>query len=164
MKRFTSSVVTSVVLLGGLSLVIGSTRAVSAQSDPAIGNWKLNLAKSKYTPGPLPKSQTATITAAGTGIKVSTKGMDAEGKPTLTEYTVGDDGKDAPVKGNPAYDATSLKRIDASTTELARKRAGKVVQTARRAVSADGKTMTVTTTGTNEKGVKINNVAVYDRQ
>jgi len=31
-------------------------------------------------------------------------------------------------------------------------------------VSSDGKTMTVTTTGTDERGRKINNVAVYDRQ
>ncbi len=164
MKRFTSSLITSVVLLGGLSLVIGSTRAVSAQSDPAIGTWKLNPAKSKYFPGLPPRSQTVTIAAAGNGIKVSSKGIDAAGKPTSTDYTVAEDGKDVPVKGSPSYDMTSMKRINPSTTELARKKSGKVVQTARRVISSDGKTMTITTTGVNELGDKINNVGVFEKQ
>ena len=145
-----------VVVLGAVSL--------SAQTDPAVGTWKLNVAKSKYDPGPAPKSNTITITAAGKGLKVSAKGTDAEGKPTTTDYTVSDDGKDAPVTGQAAYDSVSVKRIDKNTTEMTRKKAGKVVQTARRAVSADGKTMTVTATGTNEKGQKINTVGVFDRQ
>ena len=34
-----------------------------AQSDPSVGTWKLNLTKSKYSPGPLPKSNTVTIAA-----------------------------------------------------------------------------------------------------
>jgi hypothetical protein len=73
-------------------------------------------------------------------------------------------GKDVPVKGSPSYDMTSAKRIDANTTELIRRKAGKVVQTARRVVSADGKTMTITTTGVNESGDRINNVGVFEKQ
>jgi len=38
------------------------------------------------------------------------------------------------------------------------------VQTVRRVISADGKTMTVTTTGENEAGVKVNNVTIFERQ
>jgi hypothetical protein len=164
MKRVKSSVIASVVLVGGLSLVIGSTRAVLAQSDPAIGTWKLNAAKSRYNPGPPPKSQTITITAAGNGITVMSRGTDAAGKPLATDYTVAFDGKDVPVKGSPSYDMTSAKRVDANTTELTRKKAGKAVQSVRRAVSADGKTMTITTTGVNENGDKISNVGVFDKQ
>jgi hypothetical protein len=164
MKRFRSSVVTSVVLLGALSLVIGSTRAVSAQSDPAIGTWKLNVAKSKYVPGPAPKSNVITITAAASGLHVVAKGEDATGNPTGIDYTATSDGKDSPVKGAPAYDTTSLKRIDANTTEQTRKKEGKMVQTATRKISADGKTMTVTTRGKDESGRTLNTVAVYDKQ
>jgi hypothetical protein len=131
MKRFRSSVVTSVVLLGGLSLVIGSTRAVSAQSDPAIGTWKLNVAKSKYVPGPAPKNNVITITAAASGYHVVAKGEDATGNPTSIDYTATSDGKDSPVKGAPAYATTSMKRIDANTTQQTRKKEGKMVQTAR---------------------------------
>jgi len=144
-------------------VVLGAATAW-AQTDPAIGTWKLNPAKSKYDPGPVPKSNTIVITAAGKGIKVSAKGVDGDGKPTSTDYTVATDGKDVPVKGPAAYDSVSARRIDPNTTELTRKKAGKVVQTATRAVSSDGKTMTVTTTGTDEKGRKVNTVAVFDKQ
>ena len=164
MQQFRSSVVAAVVLLGGLSLVVGSTRTVSAQSDPAIGTWKLNTAKSKYNPGPMPKSNTITITAVASGLHVVAKGEDAAGKPTGIEYTATSDGKDSPVKGAPAYDTTSLKRVDANTTEQTRKKEGKTVQTVTRKVSADGKTMTVTTRGKDEKGRTLNTVAVYDKQ
>ena len=57
-----------------------------------------------------------------------------------------------PVIFNLAYDSLSLKRIDANTSELVRKKAGKVVQTARRVISADRKAMTVTTTGIDDEG------------
>ena len=134
-----------------------------AQADPAVGTWKLNLAKSTYVPGPLPRSNVITIAAAGTGYHVTAKGEDAAAKPTSIDYTVTFDGKDSPVKGAPAYDTTSLKRIDANTTEQIRKKDGKTVQTATRKISADGKTMTVTTRGKDEAGRTLNTVAVYDR-
>jgi hypothetical protein len=136
---------------------------LGAQADPAVGTWKLNLAKSKYVPGPLPKSNVITIVAAGSGYRVTAKGQDAAGNPTSIDYTVTFDGKDSPVKGAPAYDTTSLKRIDANTTEQIRKKEGKMVQTATRKISADGKTMTVTTRGKDEAGRTLNTVAVYDR-
>ena len=146
-----------------LAVVLG-TALVWAQADPAIGTWRLNPAKSKYDPGPVPKSNTVVITAAGKGLKLSAKGVDGEGKPTSTDYTVATDGKDVPVKGPTAYDSLSAKRIDPNTTELTRKKAGKVVQTATRAISSDGKTMTVTATGTDEKGRKIHTVSVFEKQ
>ena len=164
MRHVSSSVIASVVLVGGLSLVIGSTRAVSAQSDPAVGTWKLNAAKSKYDPGPMPKSNTITITSTGSSYHVIAKGEDAKGVPTSIDYMATFDGKDSPVKGAPAYDTTSLKRVDANTTEQTRKKEGKMVQTATRKISADGKTMTVTTRGKDEAGRTLNTVAVYDRQ
>lgn len=164
MPRISRSVVTSIVFLGGLLAVCGSTRSAFAQSDPAVGSWKLNVTKSRYSPGPAPKSQTITITAAGNGIRVSAKGVDGDGKATSTEYTASYDGKDVPVLFNLVYDVTSLKRIDANTSELVRKKSGKVVQTARRAISAEGKTMTITTTGVDDKSRKVDNVAVYDKQ
>jgi hypothetical protein len=136
---------------------------LGAQTDAAIGAWKLNPAKSKYVPGPVPKSNVITITVAGAGYHVTAKGEDAAGKPTGIDYTATFDGKDSPVKGAPAYDTTSLKRIDANTTQQIRKKGGKTVQTATRKISADGTTMTVTTRGKDEAGRTLNTVAVYDR-
>ena len=148
-------------LVGCLALM---SVLVGAQADPAIGTWKLNAAKSKYNPGSPPRSQTITITAAGSGIAVMSRGTDATGKPLATDYTVAFDGKDVPVKGSPSYDMTSAKRVDANTTELTRRKGGKVVQTSRRVVSAGGKTMTITTTGVNENGDRISNVGVFEKQ
>jgi hypothetical protein len=164
MTGINRSVVTAVVFLGGLLAFSGSTRSAFAQADPAVGSWKLNVGKSRYSPGPAPKSQTITITAAGNGIRVSSKGVDGDGKATSTEYTASYDGKDVPVMFNLAYDVTSLKRVDANTSELTRKKGGKVVQTARRVISAEGKTMTITTTGVDDKNRRVDNVAVYDKQ
>jgi hypothetical protein len=145
-------------------LVIACGAALSAQTDPAVGTWKLNTAKSSYVPGPMPKSNTVTITAVANGVHVVAKGEDATGKPTGIDYTATYDGKDASVKGAPAYDAVSVKRVDANTSEQTRKKEGKTVQTVTRKISADGKTMTVTTRGKDENGRTLNTTAVYDRQ
>jgi len=135
-----------------------------AQPDTHVGTWVLNVAKSKYNPGPPPKEQTTVMEAAGNGIKVTTKGVDAAGKPTSASYTANFDGKDNPVTGNPDWDMTSIKRVNANTLEFTRKKAGKVVQTATSVISSDGKTRTITSTGVDAQGRKINNVAVYDKK
>jgi hypothetical protein len=137
--------------------------SLSAQAaDPASGTWELNLAKSKFSPGPAPKSLTRTYEAVGDDVKYDLKGMDAEGKPIHVQYSAKYDGKDYPVTGSLDFDAISFKRVD-GTTEATLKKGGKVVQTSKRSVSKDGKTLTLTTTGTNAKGQAINNVSVFDK-
>jgi hypothetical protein len=153
-----------IVASTAIVVILAFAGMASAQTDPAVGTWKLNTAKSKYNPGPLPKSNTVTISATTGGLHVVAKGEDANGNPTGIDYTATFDGKDAAVKGAPGYDTTSMKRIDANTTEQTRKKEGKTVQTVTRKISADGKTMTVTTRGKDESGRTINNVAVYDKQ
>jgi hypothetical protein len=145
----------------GAMLFVGSA---IAQSDPAAGTWKLNPAKSRYTPGPAPKSNVITIVVAGDTLKISSQGIDGNDKPTTTSYTATFDGKDNKITGNPAYDTLSHKRIDANTTEQTRKNEGKTVPTAVRKISAAGKTMTVTSRGQTESGKPLNNVAVYEKQ
>jgi hypothetical protein len=122
------------------------------------------VAKSKYMPGPTPKSATLTYEETADGIKRTGESVDADGKTTSFEYTAKFDGKDYPVTGSDLYDAISLKRINEQTAEGTLKKSGKVVSDARRVVSKDGKVMTLTMTGTNPKGEKMHNVAVYDKQ
>jgi hypothetical protein len=74
------------------------------------------------------------------------------------------DGKDYPVTGDPASDMRSYTKIDDRTLGLTVKKGGKVVGTGRVAVAADGKSRTVTISGTNAKGKKFKSVAVYDKQ
>jgi ABC-type transport system substrate-binding protein len=133
-------------------------------ADPAIGTWKLNTAKSKYSPGPAPKSATITYEETADGIKRTGESIDADGNKTSFEYTAKYDGKDYPVSGSDLFDAIALKRLNDRTVESTLKKSGKVVTTARRVVSKDGKTLTLTITGTNAKGQKMKNIAVYEKQ
>jgi hypothetical protein len=149
-----------------LGAVLGADIAnLSAQaSDPRIGTWKLNVAKSKYSPGPAPQSLTVNVEPSGQGEKVTTEFVNADGTRTTTEYTANFDGKDYPLTGSQIADTVSLKRSNARTTVRTDKKGGKVAQTLRRVVSKDGKTMTVTTKGTNAQGQAVNNVAVFEKQ
>src|SRR5262249_48630590 len=131
--------------------------------DATIGTWKLNEAKSKLPAG-APKNHTVVYEAAGDNMKVTVDGVDADGKPTHNEWTGKFDGQDYPVTGDPNSDARSYKKIDDRTLALTVKKNGKVTVTGRIAVSADGKSRTVTTSGTDPKGKKIKSTAAYDKQ
>ena len=133
-------------------------------ADPTVGTWKLNTAKSKYSPGPAPKSATITYEETADGIKRMGESVEADGTKTSFEYTAKYDGKDYPVTGSDTFDMIALKRINDRTTQATLKKSGKVVSTARRVVSKDGKMLTLTITGTNAKGQKMKNIAVYDKQ
>ena len=148
-----------IVILGA------AVAALSAQNpDPRIGKWTLNVAKSKYDPGPAPKSQTLTVEQAGQGEKVTAEFVEPDGTRRTQQYSANYDGKDNPLTGSSIADTVSLKRVDTQTTERTDKKGGKVVQTLRRVVSKDGKTMTVTIKGTNVKGQAVNNVVVFEKQ
>jgi hypothetical protein len=134
-------------------------------ADSNLGTWKLNVAKSKFDPGPAPKSQTLKIEAWGAdGVKFTSDGADGEGKPTHFEFQAKYDGTDVAVKGSPDFDMLAYKRTDEHTLEITNKRGGKVVGTGKAVVSKDGKTRTVTGALTNASGQKTTNVMVYDKQ
>jgi hypothetical protein len=136
-----------------------------AQTNQPTGTWKLNLAKSKFSPGPPPRSQTLTYETVGQGFKATNEGIDAQGNPTKGVFGVYFyDGKSYPITGVPDFDASSYKAVNESTVEMTRTKAGKAVQTQTRVMSADGKALTFTATGTNAKGQQINNIAVYEKQ
>lgn len=147
-----------------LSLALCFVGAGASFADDAnMGTWKLNEAKSKIGAG-APKNATVVIEAAGDNVKVTVEGVDADGKATHNEWTGKFDGKEYPVTGDAASDARSYKKINARTTALTIKKNGKVVTTGRVVVAADGKSRTVTTSGTNAKGKKVSSTAVYDKQ
>ena len=95
---------------------------------------------------------------------MTTEFVNADGTRTTTQYTANFDGKDSPLTGSAIADTVSLKRSNARTTVRTDKKGGTVVQTLRRVVSKDGKTMTVTTKGTNAQGQAVNNVALFEKQ
>ena len=137
--------------------------AVCFASDVQVGNWKLNEAKSKLAPG-VTKNSTVVYEATGDDVKVTVDGTDKDGKATHTEWKGEVDGKDYPVTGDPNSDTRSLKKVNDHTLQLTAKKGGKVTLSGQIVVSADGKTRTVTTSGTDSEGKKFKNISVYDRQ
>jgi hypothetical protein len=162
MRLTCRSVASLVACLGFAALLIGSALA---QSDSQVGLWRLNVAKSKYSPGPAPKSATTRIEAVGAGTKLTVDQVMADGTKRHWEFTANYDGKDSPVTGNnPDVDMVARTRIDANTVQTVSKKGGRVTTTQTSAVSSDGKTRTVTTKGVNASGQQVNNVAVYEKQ
>lgn len=136
---------------------------VGLADSPQMGTWKLNEAKSKFSPG-APKNQTVTYVADGENIKVTVDGVDGAGKPTHNEWIGKFDGKDYALTGDPTADMRSYKMVNDRTLDLTVKKDGKVTITGQIVVSADGKSRTVTTNGTDSMGMKVMTVAVYDKQ
>jgi hypothetical protein len=134
-----------------------------AAGDAFTGTWKLNEAKSKIGAG-ASKNSTVVYAAEGDSVKVSLDGIDPTGKSFHADWTGKYDGKDYPVTGDPTADTRSYTMVNAHTLKITSKKDGKVTTTTRVVISADGKTRTVTTTGTDANGMKTNAVSMYDKQ
>jgi len=137
--------------------------ALCFAADPNMGTWKLNDAKSKFSPGAT-KNHTVAYASAGDMVKVTVDGVDKDGKAAHNEWTGKFDGKDYPVTGDPNSDARAYTKVDDHTMSLTVKKAGKVTATGKIVVSADGKSRTVTTMASDAKMTAMSNTAVYDKQ
>ncbi len=153
-------------LLIGTVLAIGGTAVTLAAdaADSVVGTWKLNLAKSTFSPGPAPKSQMRAYVATADGIDMMYTGVAADGSAVNGKSTFKYDGKDYPITGSPDFDVLSLKRVDATTIESTQKKAGKTTGMTVRTVSGDGKVLTLKSKGTSAKGDAYDNVMVFDKQ
>jgi hypothetical protein len=137
--------------------------ATSFAQDPNLGTWKLNEGKSKIAAGMM-KNTTVVYTVEGDSIKAVTDGTTGDGSPLHTEWTGKFDGKDYPLTGDPTADMRSYKKVNDRTLMLENKKAGKVTTSGKIAISADGKSRTLTLTGTSADGKKLTGTAVYDKQ
>jgi hypothetical protein len=145
-------------------LVALALSVTPAAADQHSGTWKMNPAKSKYSPGPAAKNLTLKVDSDEKSVKIDSEGIDAEGNPTHVEYDAKFDGKDYPVTGLPYGDTVSVKRIDANTIQATIKKGDQAVMTVTSKVSTDGKTRTSTFKGKDAQGRAVNNVVVYDKQ
>jgi hypothetical protein len=149
-----------------LLAIAGSSTTLHAQGNPLVGTWKLNTAKSKYEPGPTPKSLTRTVVADGDGVKYSFEGISDDGKPIAYGFSVKFDGKDNPISGSmpSGADTISGKRADSHHYVATLKTGDKVIGTSKVAVSKDGKVTTVDATSTDAAGKNEHDIQVYDKQ
>ena len=148
-----------------LSLVSMFIFAIALRAaDNLAGTWKVNTAKSSYSPGPAPKSQTIKIEAIEGGMHEVTDRVSGDGKTVHYEFTAKYDGKDYAVKGDPDRDTVAVKKVDDFTYEVTSKKGGKVTITSHIVIARDGKSRTSTMTGTNAQGQKVSNKVVTEKQ
>jgi hypothetical protein len=147
-------------------LLLSFAAPVLAQEDPFLGTWKLNLAKSKFIPGPARKSETRMVESSPKGMKVSVKRVNADGSTHEFEYTSNLDNKPYPIVGDGPEGADSIAAnlTSPNTIHSTLKKGTKVIVTSTLTVSADGKVLTITSKGTQADGTSFSNVAVYDKQ
>jgi hypothetical protein len=172
------------ILVPGTIIALFATHPAAQESDPLIGTWVLNVAKSTFSPGPPPQNESRTyilerqqtrMTAKGVTeprtyltvhqeIKATSKGTDASGTPYVREWTIVYDGKDRPITGDADADTVSLRRTGAFAVECTRKMAGRVVSIDTRVISREGTIMTISTHGINAKGQPTDDVLVFEKQ
>jgi hypothetical protein len=153
-------------------IIVAAMLCLYAQSpEPLNGTWKLNVAKSKWSPAELtPKSGKTIFEVTKDTIKAIIDGVDGQGRVTHAEYSAKFDGKDYPWTGtidgkpNTEQDAVIWKRINNYTYESSAKLKGQMLTTQRTVVTRDGKTRTNTVTGKNAKGQVVKATLIYEKQ
>ena len=136
-----------------LAVAVADRAAFAADEDKFLGTWVLNAAKSNAPPGALPTSATVVVSKTAAGMYKSATDMTIAGVTGHSEITFATDGKDyspvvtpAPPPGSPSV-TQSFERVNGSAYKGAVKLNGQTIATVLNEASADGKTLTVTTTG-----------------
>ena len=156
-----------VVLAAFISLPVVPTvhalqcRATAEPPPQLIGTWRLNVAKSKYSPGPALRSETRVYARSADGVKGVVSRVYGDGRAERFEY-MANFGKDIMVTGIPEYDSVTLRKVDDLTSDAVLSHAGNVYGVARRTIAADGRTMTITFDRKSQEA-RVHNVAVYDK-
>lgn len=153
-----------VLTLGMLlaTAVLSFTSVSALAADPLAGPWELNVAKSKST-GTLPANQARPHDVTGLQEKMVAKGVDAQGKPMLAEFTASRDGKEYPYR-SPQAGMIALTLVDATKVNLTLKKEGKLVGTGTRTVSKDGKTMSLSGKVNDAVGKLVESTLVFDKR
>ena len=154
----------SLAVFVGAALLATFAVSIALAADAHSGTWKMNAEKSKYSPGPAPKSLTLKIEADDKQIKVNADSINADGAELHVAYTAQFDGKDYPATGLANADSVSVTRLKDGSIQTQQKKGGQVTVTITSVVSKDGKTRTSTWKGKDAQGRDINNVVVLDKQ
>jgi hypothetical protein len=151
-------------LVAGLLVLI--PQFTVAQNQLFVGTWKVDVAKSRYQPGPGPRSETLRFEPVGEGFKVSLDGVNQQG-PYHSEATGKFDGVDVLVVATPARQATftyAFRRIDDHTWDIVIKVNGERRILVHNVVSDDGKTMRGVSTAVTNQGQVASQDVIYQKQ
>ena len=150
-----------------LLTVLGLAASLWA-ADPVIGTWKLNIAKSRFSPGlgAAPKQQINIVRELPDQIEITVSGSRTDGSPISEKVTVPKEGGILKYQqGGPAAGVTDfLTVINPGDWIFTGMQSGRQVYTVRVVVSKDGKTANETTRGVDAKGRPFEQLQVFDRQ
>ena len=121
-----------------------------AASSPISGSWQAEKIE-----GTSENGMSVTYHSTNDGLEAS--------NPSGEGYSAKFDGKEYPIRGEPAHNTVSLQRIDANTIVETDKQDGVIHYQVRMTVSPDGKSMQVTETD-NERGAQMNYAMVKKAQ
>jgi len=149
-----------------LSFIVLASMACAAPAfaaDPIVGTWTLNVAKSKFAAGNELTAASRTYSESnGTyTLKQSVTTADGKTNSSIAHYR---EGAEVKQPAGSVADTVTAKKIDANTWDFDLKKDGKAVGHVHRAVSADGKTLTVQQSGARLGGGTGPETLVFDRQ
>ena len=155
----------AILVLSFVAVAVFSNVQVLAQgASPFSGTWRLNLAKSRYMPGPNPKSGILNVEQVGNNRKSVVQTVAPDGSTDRSEYSAPIDGRDYPLKGSASADTLSLRQVNANTIERTDKRRGMIVMVHTIQLSPDRRTLTVHVKGVTGAGDHVDNLMVWDKQ
>lgn len=161
---------TKIIFMSTLAVTAVAIAAITssalAATHPAIGTWKLNIAKSTdESSAPPPKSQTFVFAESANGVSLATTIVGADGKSTATKgEAIKWDGAAHPENTNPDHDSVMVKQVGARTIEWTFTKKGALVRSGTLTVSRDGKMMTVSGASVAANGKKTYFNDVFDRK
>ena len=152
------------VVLAVLGMTVPANSAFAGKLDALLGNWDLNIAKSKFEPSPPMKKYTMRVIDAGPDhLLIKSDWLDSDGTAGHVEYSTAFDGRSITLIDYPRADSVTDTMINATTWKSVWTKNGKVVECELETISADGKVFREIDQGKNEKGKKYKNHLVFER-
>ena len=136
---------------------------MQTQSEPFLGKWELNLSASAITRGAPPQRESIVNVAEAGGFQSTLTTETTRGTNVEIHHYVFDGAFHQSEGADPRE--LSFRRVETPTIDSDTRRNGTVTVHRRLVVSADGRTLTVTASGTSGGGqAYTNDRRVYDRQ
>ena len=145
-----------------LTALVGTANA--GKLDAFVGDWDLNIEKSKFEPAPPMKKYTMKVIDAGAGhLLIKSDWIEADGTVGHVEYSTAFDGKPISLVDYPIADTVTDIMVNATTWKSIWTKRGKVVEWELETISADGKTFREIDQGKDDRGKKYKNHLVFER-
>ena len=150
--------------IAGLGVTALAGAAWAGNLDALLGDWDLNIAKSKFEPSPPMKKYTMRVVNAGSDhLLIKSDWIDADGTAGHVEYSTAFDGKPIALTDYPIADMVTDTLISPTTWESVWTKNGKIVERELETISADGKIFHEIDQGKDEKGRRYKNHLVFER-